>query len=150
MKKFARLAFFILAAFSIVIPKAAGDRSGLKISYHGFADSVELTGNRLNYSFAQQTAVPQAATRELSAEQIKLFAEWLDRCGVFSLTGPDVLVPEPNHPGAQEYFLLLVEDGDKKIELAWRGISRWNDPARKESLDKAIEELMKLASKLTR
>jgi hypothetical protein len=150
MKKSGMAVLMVLTIVFAAFSGGARSQSELKIAYRGFSDAVDLNGNRLSYSFAQQTAAPQAAMLDLTAEQKRLFVEWLDKSGVFYLTAPDVLIPEPNHPGAREYFSLLVEFGEKKIDLTWRGISRWNDPARKNALDKAIEELTKLAGRLTR
>jgi len=149
MNKTATLMLLMLVALPAAQPLHAQDQARLKIVYMGFADTVELDGERLNYSFVYSSA-PRAAVLDLAAEQKQLFVDWLDRCRVFSLAGPDVLVAEPNHPGAEERNSLQVEFGDKKIELFWRGVSRWNDRAQQELLERAVDELTKLSLRLVR
>jgi len=150
MNRTGHFVLLALAALLATLPAHGGqDQGRLKITYMGFADSLELDGDRLNYSFVY-ASVPRSAALQLAPSQKQLFLDWLAQCQVFSLVNPDVLVAEPNHPGAEEYNSLTVEHGGEKIELSWRGVSRWNDRRRQEMLEHAIEELTKLSFRLIR
>jgi len=150
MKKIGKFMLFVFVVLLAALPGCTQDQGRIKITYIGFADTLTLGSNRLNHSFAQNSSTPRAAALQLRPEQEQLFVDWLGRCRVFSLTRPDVMVSEPNHPGAMERSSLQVEYGDKRIELSWGGVSGWNDPARKESLDRAVEELTTLSFRLIR
>lgn len=143
---------FILLALAVLLaalPVHGQDQNRLRIVYMGFADSLELDGDRLNHSFVY-ASVPRSAELQLAPRQKQFFLDWLAQCQVFSLVNPDVLVADPNHPGAEEYNSLTVEHGGEKIELSWRGVSRWNDRQRQEMLEHAVDELTKLSFRLIR
>ena len=145
-----KLMFWSLIALLAALPVHAQEQGRIKIAYIGYSDILELNDGRLNHSFAQNSPAPRAATLQLMPGQERLFVDWLEQCQVFSLVGPDVMVSEPNHPGAMERSSLQVEYKDKKIRLSWGGVSLWNDPDRQQSLDHAIEELTKLSFRLIR
>jgi hypothetical protein len=128
---------------------ARDGESRLKIQHSGFNDRLDLDGNRLQHTFNVATA-PRAADLQLTPVQVELFEDWLDRCQVFTLTSPDVMVAEPYHPGAQEHSRLKVDYGDQMVEISWGGVSLWNNPAHKQALEQAVEELLKLSMKLIR
>jgi len=139
-----------LFALTVAFPGVAQTEARLHIEYYGFADHLIVNNGRLDHSFAQNSPLARAATLQLSVEQQRLFADWIERCGIFSLTAPDVAVTDPNHPGAEEHDWLQVEYGDKKIELSWTGVSGWNDPNQKGLLETALDELTKLSISLIR
>ena len=148
-----KIRFFLSCSLVVLLaalPLPAQKESRIKIVYIGFADNLVVDGGRLEHSIAQHSPMARSATLQLSAGQERLFADWLDRCRVLSLTAPEVMVSDPNHPGAEEYNSLLVECGDGKIDLSWRGVSCWKDAAQKELLDKALDELTKLSIRLIR
>ncbi len=139
-----------LGVLLAALPLGAQKESRIKIIYTGFADNLVVDGGRLEHTLAQHSSAARSAALQLSAGQMRLFEDWLGRCRVFSLTAPDVLISDPNHPGAQEYNSLLVEYGDDKIDLFWRGVSSWKDAAQKELLERALDELTKLSIRLLR
>jgi len=150
MSKMGKFLLFLLVVLLAAPPAHGGDDQGrLKITYMGFADSVEVDGERFNYSFVYES-VPRGAALQLTPAQTQLFVDWLAQCQVFSLVGPDVLVAEPNHPGAGERNSLVVEHGDMKIELSWGGVSHWNDRTKQDMLERAVDELTKLSFRLVR
>lgn len=150
MDKIRRFLFCSLVALLAALPVHTQKESRIKIVYIGFADNLVVDSGRLNHSFAQHSSFARSAALQLSAGQMQFFKDWLDRCQVLSLTAPDVMVSDPDHPGAEEFNSLLVEYGDKKIDLSWRGVSRWKDAAQKELLDKALAELTQLSIRLLR
>jgi len=150
MKHAAAVTLILFAALLAAPSERAAAPARLRISYIGFADTLELKDGRLTHSFAQHSSMSRSAALQLTAEQEKLFADWVGKCRVLSLVRPDKLISDPNHPGAEERDSLLVEAGDRTIELFWTGVSRWNDPTREEALRKAIDELTKLSLRLIR
>ena len=143
----------LLLGLICVVPVLAGPQektAPLRIDYMGFSETVRVAEAALDFSYLQQTPMGRGARLNLTQEQVRLYENWIERCGVFALKKPDVKVGDPNHPGAQEYSHLLVDLGEQKLELSWTGVSVWNNPDDKEKLDKAIDELNKLCFRLLR
>jgi len=127
-----------------------GQTAVLRIDYMGFSETVRLDKAVLEYFFRQNTPTGRGARLELSADKLRLFEDWAERCGVFSLKNPDVLVGDPNHPGAQEFNHFQVMLGGQNVELSWTGVSVWNNAEVKTKLDKAIDELTKMCFRIMR
>jgi len=127
-----------------------GKAADMRIDYMGFSETVRLDKAVLEFFFQQHMPTGRGARLELSADKLRLFEDWAERCGVFSLKNPDVLVGDPNHPGAQEFNHFQVMLGEQKVELSWTGVSAWNDPGIKTKLDRAISELTKMCFRIMR
>jgi len=139
-----------IACAASLVGSPESQTAAMRIDYMGFSETVRLDKAVLEYFFRQNTPTGRGARLELAADKLRLFEDWAGRCGVFSLKNPDVLVSDPNHPGAQEFNHFQVMLGGQKVELSWTGVSTWNNPDDKTKLDKAIDELTKMCFRIMR